>query len=432
MAKSNRYLFATITGFVILSLVHFIMMMKYAVNFPWADEWMVLEPNALPCGFTWSWVFGFHNEHRIVFTKLIILALYKINHYSYPIHQALNFIIFTFMAFFVTRFAKRFIPAMPSWISFGFVLFLFSPINHENHMLAFNTHFHLVLLFFLSSVYFLFDPKAGYKELILGIILATFSIFSFSSGILFAVSIAFFFLAFRILTRKNKKATVESVLVLIALSSAVAIWFIGYQKPSHHPASILPNDHRFWDFLSNLIAFGFGIERNSQVLGVICLLVVLTPLAGLCFVKPMRRWPLSWFSILTIVIGIMLSAAAVTAGRAGFGLENAKGSRYFEAVMLLVPFSAMSWWLFLSELQNKSLRASVLAALWIFCFLNFSNKWRFPVYQDDGWEKMHWQRCVKNLVKTGNKGTNCLKVVEFLLPALERARKLKMSFYEEL
>src|SRR6185312_13958866 len=97
--------------------------------------------------------------------------------------------------------------------------------------------------------------------------------------------------------------------------------------------------------------------------------------------------------ILVLTVAILAVLASVSVGRAGFGIEVAKESRYFELAMSLVPLSVLNWSFLFPERQY--LRAAIIVGLWIVCFLGFRDNWKeFRYYKREAIQRNVGLRCL--------------------------------------
>ena len=128
---------------------HLSQVWRNVVNLPVADEWEVFNPDQLPAGLTPGWLFAQHNEHRMATYKLLVWALYHAGGWDVAVHQLLNFLLYGAAVALVFLLARGAEPETPPWVVLGFVIFLFTTIGIQNHVMAIQSAFHLWLIFFL-------------------------------------------------------------------------------------------------------------------------------------------------------------------------------------------------------------------------------------------------------------------------------------------
>ena len=427
-----------------LFLLQFFLIWFYAVDIPYWDEWTVLYPSHLPKGLTLQWLFEQQNEHRPLTTKFLVWLLYRLTGWNLVVHQLVNFALFGFILSWIIWFAKK-VSQIPLWLIAGFMIFLLSPNDYENHFWGYQSLVHLWLLFFLVSTYYLFKEPQEWSDLIIGCVLSVLSLYSFGSGVVSSSVVLLLFSLFKCIRafstpsrEKRIREFLQAVVVLVIVGSAIARWLIGYSKPPYHPPLTFPNKWKFWDFFLNNVAFGFGIDRVSALLGAVCVLIVLVPIFGILIKK--KDLTNGQWTTFAIVIGALAVFGSIALSRAGFGPSYAKSSRYAEFGMILIPLALLSWSWFLKD--RERLRNSIIAVIWIFCFLTFGNNWvgpggygdpvTFGTYRAVAKSKLAGVECVKNYYLHGGDAACQTLSPTALAAELEQARKLNVSFYRTI
>lgn len=418
-----------------LFLFHFLVIRKYAVNIAYWDEWALFQDDHL-AALSLKWLFAQHNEHRIVTLKLFVWLQYQLNGWNHVEHQILNFIIYGASLTWLIWIAKKLAPQVQLWVILSFITFLLSPINLENHTSGFQSSFHFWLLFYLVSSYFLFSPRQNWRRLVIGCLASILSIYSLAGGLISSLTLLLTFCLFkgvRAYSAKNSQERTRdifhSILVVVLLGGAIALWFIGYQRPSYHPSLSLPYQLAFWRHFLNIVAFGFGIDEVSTKLGGICLLIVITPIIWQVW-QQRTKLTISQWATCAVVLGILGFIASTSIGRAGFGVEQAKSSRYAEVGMPLIILSVLNWSYVLQRRQRS--QTKVLLGLWVFCLIAFSNNWSFDVYRRMAANRMAGVRCVKAYYEYGG-DARCPTISPGSISTnLEQAKKLNSSLYRDI
>ena len=170
-------------------------------------------------------------------------------------------------------------------------------------------------------------------KLLIGMVLATISTFSYANGIITWIvtsPLLFFSDGFARSPWKKKKWFVGSWFA--GFFTNASLYFYDYQKPSHHPSFLEAVIHPFkaFDYFFAFLGLPFGYPKLflSQIIGfVLVLLFVLACLYLFKFrqdkslVYPMTPWLI--FAAYTLISGLI-----TTAGRVGFGVEQALSLRY--------------------------------------------------------------------------------------------------------
>jgi hypothetical protein len=415
--------------------VHLWIIVQNAVNVPFWDEWNILSPDALPAGFTFRWIFKQDGEHRMVPTRLLAWALFYVSGHNHVLSIVITFALYGLVLACIALFARRMAPHLPLWATLAFILFLLSPINWENNFWGLQSTYRFTLIFTLLAVLLLFDEPQTNRRLALGASMGVLAMYSFFAGLVaMCVLIVLFALfkvtrALRLSGSRRKVEWVQLVAVAVPMLSFIAVYFIDYHRISYLPRPALPYEASFWRFFTNLVSWGFGFETHSVVLGAFCLLLVLAPV-----VLEIRRKGLqlssSWWAIYAFALGMLAVLASVAMGRANFS-SSAKISRYADFAIMLVPFTALAWAIFLKDRPN--LKKYVLVGLWVFCCLGFSYKWLwFPVYRVQRESRLEGVECIKSYYKLGGQGVCPTLYAVPMGPLLEDAKKLNLSFYREI
>jgi hypothetical protein len=418
---------------------HFHLIWKYVVDVPYEDEWASFEPNQLPSGVSLGGLIVQHNEHRLVTTRLLVWLQYCLNVWNLAIHQIVNFVFYGLILLAIVWLARR---DAPEDVGLGvlcfFLVYLLSPINRANHFMGYQSQVHFWLLFLVLACCLVFSEAEKWVDLAIGTVAAILSTYSMAGGFVSSLVMLTMFGMFKA-SRINcstqssqcKRSYFHQICVFGILSTITLLWLVDYRKPLHHPVLTLPHEWQFWVHFLNLVAFGFGIDRVSTTLGAFFMCVVLAPMVGLILIHGRNLPTGSWRSF-TLILAVLGVLASVSAGRAGFGIEQAKESRYFEFAMPLLPLSVVNWTLFLR--RRKCFIAATVASLWIICLLAFWDNWReFRYYKREAVDRRIGLKCLEEYYKEKG-GSNCPTLFPSPLPTrwLEEAKALNVSFYRSI
>jgi hypothetical protein len=431
---------------VSLFLFHLYIIHKYAVEIPIIDDWALFRPER-PARLSLSWLLDASNtrpsasEHVIATTKLFVWIQYQLNGWNYTLNLVFNFIVFGLFLAWMFWFADRAAPDVPRFVKLGFIIFLLSPIDWFNHFMATQSCYLLYLIFFLLAADVLFQDRQRWWHIVAGSLLAALSIYSLASGFGSCLVLLLAFCVFkgaRIYAKNASGQRVHEVaqlaVTVLLIGGALTLWIAQYATPDHVDL-VFPNDVRFWQFLLNLVAFGFGIERFSSGWGLCCLLLVLVPVGAIIWKRKGRMRGIEWAG-LVMVAGILVNVAEIALGRAYSGVAyQSKALRYVEFVLPLVPLSMIAWAIVLRGRQR--LQAIVLGSFFVFCFLTFANDWNFNVYRYEALRRIEGRECVKAYYKgTGdgrcptlyvNRGVNIP-----LATWMENAKAVNVWFYQKI
>jgi general stress protein CsbA len=301
--------------------------------------------------------------------------------------------------------------------------------------MAMQSAFHFCVLFFFLVCGFLFDERQRFRELLLACLAAVLCTYSLAGGFVSTLFLLVAFCVFKVIRarraidKERRRELLQLISVVGIVGSALIIWIVGFVKPPNHPAIVYPYTVKFWLFFVNLVSLAFGFMRVSTIIGILCLLIVLAPICGEIWRHRRDVSKLRWAPYVA-VFGIFANIASISAGRAGFGLEQAKTDRYFEFVMALVMLSVINWAVFLRD--KRSLKIAVLTGLWILCCASFARKWDFGLYRSSSAERLEGVRCVKAYYQGEGDGRCPTLYPDSLAPFLEQGKRLNASYYRDL
>jgi hypothetical protein len=333
---------------------------------PYWDQWDSEAANLykpfLDGTYVWTNLFAFHNEHRILTTRLLALALLKINGIWDPLLQmvvnaGLHIAALVLSITLLTRVIGR--NRLPSLLVFSLVLFCI-PYGWENTLAGFQSQFYLVLLFGIACQWFTITQQPFSVRWWSGVVCGVLAYFSLAGGIFVFASAAivgFVFFVFGL--RKTLKQ-----FLAVALLGGLFI-FGAWQTPSlpYHASLKAHSFHQFIRALTQILAWPMAghsylaFLRNSPVLVFIGYMIWKKPPAN------DRRWFL--FGLIFWGVG---QAVSIAYGRA----EGCLSSRYLDifAITVLVNFACL---IFIGQGQVCKRRPWVIIGMliWISTVLMF-------------------------------------------------------------
>lgn len=362
-----------------LFVFQFLMVVRYSVDVPFMDEWDFFWPQGLSRELSWAWLFSFHNEHRIVPTRLLAWLNLNLVGLDFALQKALNHLLFGCLLIAIVRFKNR-VAGPGDFLGFpAFLAFLFSSLAVENHLWAFQSQFHLVLLFSVLAVPYACAEKrsaGGTTAFCLYLVLAMYTI---SAGVVLAavyLACAAIFTAAHVARHPvDRRAGVRFVVIgAVVIVVGIVLNRAGYGPAGWTPPRIYPFEALFWEHFLNIVSLGFGFQQLSLGVGVACLALTIAPLAMLLRCRE-TRWRQSTWQLVTGILGILAMLATISVGRAYFAAP--KTSRYAEVGFMLVPYASLAWWL---ALRPGRVRAAGLALAWLLCFAGFRDDWSAAVW----------------------------------------------------
>ncbi|OGK36249.1 hypothetical protein A3A93_05885 [Candidatus Roizmanbacteria bacterium RIFCSPLOWO2_01_FULL_38_12] len=300
---------------------------NYSINVPYQDQWEMvpLFQKVIHAEISIFDLIAQHNEHRILFPRLIQISLAFLTNWNIKNIYWISFIllcaIYFFLALFMQNICKNkyfciYLQFMLSWI-------VFSPIQYEGWFTGMN-EFHLTILAMLMTIYLLNLPLLGTTATlskIFAVFLSIIGSYSHINGLLI-------WIVGGILIFYRRQFLFLIFWMLLSLMTYL-IYFINYSKPIYHPSLMYffqnPLDfltYFFGQIGSVLFISEIGI---SALIGIMIFLIALFNLNSLLKKRSLIKSCIPW---LMIFLFSLLSILAIAVARAGFGTTQALSSRY--------------------------------------------------------------------------------------------------------
>jgi hypothetical protein len=378
-------------AFAAIAVWHFHFVCATAVDIPEWDEWDLLAdlvPHPTP-----AWVFRYHNEHRIVLTKVQVLLHYAFDHWNVAHQQIGNFVIFVGLLILVVGAIRRVSSDMPVWLALLSSGVCLSTLPIQNHTWAFQSGFHFFLLFAMLAQWLLWTETATLPRLLVAAGCLLLSAYSFGAGVGTAAVIAVAYVLYRVFVHSERQprwAYVAAFAAIVGLG--LALWFV--PPPPRGLEATYPWEWRFWSFMLQLLTLGVGqVEPTPVRFAVAIAVLILAPVSVALASPTLRAQRETWFlaSTLAALIGALV---VVTHGRAVFGDLGAKASRYGEIAMLIVPVTVHAYWLVMRRFGSR-VQTSVAAAMAVLSFVGFADDWRFSAYAEVEAKRQQFEKCVR-------------------------------------
>ena len=320
--KQNKFLPLFINAWILIpAIAYFAMVNEYALNIPYGDDYdAVLDflNKFVPAGFNEkiSLLFSQHNEHRIVFSRIVFVLYYKI-------FGGVNFRHLIFIAnlelvtifFILLYFIRKAIPKY--WNIAGFILSLslFDPGNFENadFAMAGIQNYGVIMLFLLSILFYSFNKR---KYLVPAIFFQAMVVFSSGNGI-----IACFFIVLFAVLLKDKIKIISAVASMLIFAP---LYFLNYKKGSLAAGSSIGDSISYFIKQTGAI-YNFDL---AFILG-LCVLVLL---AVSIPVSKKLKWTANTEPFIVLLLFVFASMAIVAYFR-----SNVKGIQIFTSRYLIYP-----------------------------------------------------------------------------------------------
>ncbi|MFN6462630.1 MAG: hypothetical protein RMZ41_012380 [Nostoc sp. DedVER02] len=318
---------------------------NFSVNVPFADDWGLVDFFEKIHSGTVNFrdFFSQHNEHRILFPRIIFAILafsskwnIKLEIYFTFLLALVNFIILYKIAAYNWNEDNKILFILFNLFNITACLAHFSLNQYENWLWGFQITWLFINTCLILAIFILTVPKNLLPNirLLLASLCCFIASFSSAHGLLSWVAIL---PSVYLLEGTNKQKKIRILVWMGVFAFCVAIYSIGYEKPSYHP-------NTFFIFQKPLIAskyfftlIGFSLLKNTfpPVLTGLIILLVFFFFNLFSFTNQQSNFAnkaapwlsLGWFAV--------LFASMTTVGRAGFGVEQATSSRYISVSILL-------------------------------------------------------------------------------------------------
>ena len=317
-----------------------LMLIRYAgYATPFLDEWeadgaAILKPY-LAGSLTAGDLFVPLNEHRIVFTKLLVVTIFAISGYWDVILQMIvNAVVDSATVVAIAYALSRVLPG--SWAVAAMILSTAVnalPFGYDNAVLGFNTHFYLLLTFSFAGLWLLSDSCAWSPRWAAGALCALLASLNLASGALTPAAAGAALFLQSACGRRSGLREGAGITVLMAASAVLA------GIVPHVPEADEFRAHSVGQALSALVELASW--PSHAVLGLIFFLpsavFVLRTLAE----RPALKDP-RWFNVAALV-WVASQMLALSVGRAALPLQT----RYSDVLLIGLTVNLVSaFWLY--------------------------------------------------------------------------------------
>jgi len=311
----------------------FFFLCKFGVTIPTGDQWELvpmlekLHNNTLTSADLWSQ----HNEHRIIFPRILMLLLARLSNWNISLELCTNMVLAAFTLLFLLSMLRSTSEIPPLWLKCLFSLMIFS-------MVQWWAWGWLITIFLsvLGSVIAIWAANKWQGKsfgLIIVILAAVLSSYSFIAGLLTWPAVLVVLLL-------QKKWKLKHVIILtLACIATVLLYYHKYTKCPHHPSLLFFLSHPLIYIRYVLTYLGSSLRWTYSSSFIMALIILaLTSLAIFNiwrFDKQKLRDLAPW---LALALYVCLAACATGLGRAGSGWQQALDRRY-ATISVLLPLS---------------------------------------------------------------------------------------------
>ena len=330
-----------------------LLILRDGVDLPFLDEWNGTAPlfEKMAVGtLGFADFFAQHNEHRILFPRLIFFGLGRLTHWNV---RAELFVIW-FLALVcllniwqLTRHSDWKDSQRSFWLLFSSSVLLFSPLSFENFLWGFQIGFVLPLACVTTCIWVATYMRHPFNFLC-AIVLCTICSFSTASGL------TSWLLTTPLLVLAQARSTSSRkwwAIWMCTFLFEVFVYFYGYEKPAPRPSLWWPLGHPILAgeyvlvFLGNPFTFGTNLPPLPLGVGMGGLLVLILLICAVYIWRKRYDRSLLGEALPWLMLGMVpVSAAVLTMiGRVRLGSTQARSPRYVTfAVMLPIALLALT------------------------------------------------------------------------------------------
>ncbi|MGQ9494577.1 MAG: hypothetical protein ACUVR2_12630 [Anaerolineae bacterium] len=310
-------------------VIQFLYIRCFSVDVPWWDEWAFVDLlqswSQQDMGRVIALLWAQHNEHRLLFPRLIMLVLAQLTGWNIRTEMYFSLLL-SIMLLVVIRLIYKKTVGDSIWGFVPLAWLIFSLGQWENMLWGWQLALYLQALATICALYLL--SARSLRSTALAALCAVVASFSFSSGLLtWPVGLLY------LLTQRTEKR--RAPWWGLAGLLTIAAYFTGYTSPGHHPSPLTALSHPLETvafFLGNVGApLGGGSLLFSRLMGGCLLLLLLIYLYGRLKDAYLgnRQWSDAETLLGSMIIVSLLTSAVIAIARVGFDHPDwAMNSRY--------------------------------------------------------------------------------------------------------
>ncbi|NIA15468.1 MAG: hypothetical protein GWP08_15500 [Nitrospiraceae bacterium] len=331
-------------GLTLSPLLFLLLMLGFLhLEVPFNDQWELIpllekaEAGTLSPVDLWA----LHNEHRLVFPRLLMLFLAHVSHWDIRWEIAANAVlgigIFLVLARMIRTTAHRLNMPGVIWTVPFLALTVFSLSQWQNWFLGWQLQVFMNVLAAVGGFAMLGKPALRWQHVAVAMALGVVATYSFANGM------AFWPTGFLVLIVAGRKSLPRQRLSLFAAAWIVVTilvawsYLYGYERPGYHPALSEVFRHP-------LIYAAYVLKYlGGPIVGYSGIGATLAGLAGLTALCASSAWlmrqgdvrPKDLAPYWAMALYAIASAMVTGLGRLGYGSEQALSSRYVTLAQLL-------------------------------------------------------------------------------------------------
>ncbi|TFG45531.1 MAG: hypothetical protein E4H40_08190, partial [Candidatus Brocadiia bacterium] len=370
---NEKLLNKTLVAFAILlpPAIVFSFVSKLGITIPFWDQWEFvpllekLYNHTLTFGDVWKP----HNEHRIIFPQALMLILAYLSGWNISLELGASFVLAFLTLLCLLSILRNTSESPPSpWLKIIISCLVFSMVQSENWCWGWQIQIFMSIFGTVAAVCALTKWPGRYLGLVLAILAAILSRYSFNIGLITWPVI------FLLLLLQKKYRPIHFMIFILSGLTTVALYYYNYTLPSDHQPLFFFLDHP-WGYIRYVLTYLGASLGPTPVLSLVMALIILFLAAFAVFeirrIKKQKLLTLAPWLVLAVYPCI---AAIITGlGRAALGWQQALASRYTTITVILVISTIMlvgnAIKLSLNINRKKQLKTVVFAAVVVCVFI---------------------------------------------------------------
>jgi len=360
----------------IIVLAYFIVIWLYALNIPIGDDY----DNILKFYIEWNDVkssnqaidilFSQHNEHRLLFNRLVFLALDFFHQLDFHLiiligNIALLGILFLYI---YLNYQNSFI--FPLTIISALLIFQFSGYETSLWAMASVSNYYVIFFAFLTFIFLTKDTSFYFG---LALLFSGLSIYTQGNGLIVPI-LGLLYLLINYL--KAPKKNIHYYIILWGIFSAlfIAFYFFNYTKPGNHPSifeALTQPVHVINYFLAFIGSLGYYFSKFiglSNVQSIWWAVILGFWIIILFLYLTWKKYYIYQPALYLFILFLLGNAVMASLGRSEFGIAQAFSSRYTINSILLLLSSIYAAFFYINNitLKNLSVVYIIVIIAWIY------------------------------------------------------------------
>jgi hypothetical protein len=312
------------------------LIVRYKVDIPVWDQWQfvpLLEKSfqgTLSLRDFWAQ----HNEHRLLFPRIIMLILARLSGWNISYELATNLLLafglFVALAYQTKSTLRSIGYVGTNWLIPITSLVVFSLVQLDNWLWGWQIQIFLNVLAVIVGIILLATPAFKWSRFLTALFLGVVATFSFANGLCYwPIGLLILF------SVPNSKKT-SVVLWTVAGLAVISLYFYNYHRPPHHPPLWAALEQPM-KYVSYVFSYLGAFVANSGIIGAF-IAGSFGLLAWGCMILLLIRRRFGLQALIPYVgfsLYSMFSALVTGIARAGFGSVQAITSRYTTISYLL-------------------------------------------------------------------------------------------------